>query len=229
MRSLRLLILAIVILPTRVLFAGEQPRVEDTCLSYDSVYENAPLFAIKPSVGQQRIYMYKAARLCAGDTPCASRQKSFLVAGDIVFAGPLNNGFRCAYYGSAKGKIIAGFVPGENLQPLKEDAGLSLEFVAGKWNYEGDSIQIKAGAAGQVAADGEAYYQTEQTVNEGSLSASAPLAAGQRELIFKQGSDETSCVVTLHRRGPYLVASDNSNCGGMNVRFNGIYTKSKTK
>ena len=38
----------------------------------------------------------------------------------------------------------------------------------------------------------------------------------------------SSCVVKLHRRGPYLVASDNNNCGGLNVSFNGIYTKAKT-
>ena len=48
-------------------------------------------------------------------------------------------------------------------------------------------------------------------------------------MVFKEGNDESSCVVKLRRRGPYLVASDNGNCGGLNVSFNGIYTKAKTK
>ena len=72
-------------------------------------------------------------------------------------------------------------------------------------------------------------YQTAETVNEGSFSAQAPLAAGQKELVFKEGDDESSCVVKLHRRGPYLVASDNNNCGGLNVSFGGIYTKARKK
>lgn len=229
MRLFGILALAILMLRAPAAFGAEQPKVEAECLSYDSAYENAPLFLVKPEVGQQRVYMYKQTQRCPKDSPCASRQKSFVVAGDVVFAGPPNNGFRCVYYGSAKGKIIAGFVPVENLALLNEDTELSPEFVIGKWNYESDSIQIKAGSGGSLSAEGAAYYQTSETVNEGSLSASASVVAGQQELVFKEGSDETSCVVKLHRRGPYLVASDNSNCGGLNVRFDGIYTKSKTK
>jgi hypothetical protein len=47
--------------------------------------------------------------------------------------------------------------------------------------------------------------------------------------VFKEGDDESSCVVKLHRRGPYLVVSDNGNCGGLNVSFGGIYTKARKK
>jgi len=210
--------------------AGEQPKVEQECLSYDSVYENAPLFAIKPDAGQQRVYLYTQARRCPNDKPCEAQQKAYLVSGDVVFAGPPNRGFRCAYNGSVKGKIVAGFIPVGNLTAMVEDDGLSTDFVIGAWNYEADSIEIKAAAAaGQVSGDGQATYQTAETVNEGSFSAQAPLAAGQKQLIFKEGNDEASCVVKLHRRGPYLIASDNGNCGGLNVSFNGIYTKARTK
>jgi len=209
--------------------ADEQPKVEQECLSYDSAYENAPLFVVKTSPGEQRARLYKKTEPCPKDKPCGSRQKAYLVSGDVVFAGPPNRGFRCAYYGRPNGKIIAGFIPIDNLKALAEDPGMSIDFVIGTWNYENDSIGIKAAAAGQVSGDGQATYQTAETVNEGSLSAQAPLAAGQKELVFKEGNDESSCVVKLHRRGPYLVASDNNNCGGLNVSFSGIYTKAKKK
>ena len=209
--------------------ADEQPKVEKECLSYDSAYENAPLFVVSPGSGGDRAWLYKQTQPCPKEKPCGSRQKGYLVSGDVVFAGPSNRGFRCAYYGRPNGKIVAGFIPIENLKPLAEDNGMSIDFVIGTWKYESDSIKIKAAAAGQVSADGQAYYQTAETVNEGSFSAQAPLAAGQRELVFKEGDDESSCVVKLHRRGPYLVASDNNNCGGLNVSFSGIYTKAKTK
>lgn len=209
--------------------AADQPKVEQECLSYDSAYENAPLFQVKPRSGQQRVYLYKETQLCLNDKPCGSRQKNYLVTDDVVFAGPPNQGFRCVYYGSSKGKIVAGFIPVENLNPLAEDDGMSPDFVTATWNYEDDSIQIKPAAAGKVSGDGQASYRTAETVNEGSFSAQAPLIAGQKELVFKEGNDESSCVVKLHRRGPYLVASDNSNCGGLNVSFNGIYTKARAK
>jgi hypothetical protein len=209
--------------------ADEQPKVEQECLSYDTAYENAPLFAVKTSSGEERAWLYKQTQLCPKDKPCGSRQKAYLVSGNVVFAGPPNRGFRCAYYGSSHGKIVAGFIPIENLQSLVEDASMSVDFVIGTWNYEGDSIKIKAAAAGQVSGDGQATYQTAETVNEGAFSAQARLAAGQKELVFKEGDDESSCVVKLRRRGPYLVASDNGNCGGLNVSFGGIYTKATTK
>ena len=213
----------------RAALADEQPKVEQECLSYDSAYENAPLFVVKPSIREERTYLYKQTQPCAKDKPCGSRQKAYLVSGDVVFAGPPNQGFRCAYYGSSDGKIVAGFIPIENLKALVEDNGMSIDFAIGTWKYDSDSIVIKAAAAGQVSGDGQAYYQTAETVNDGAFSAQAPLAAGQKELVFKEGNDESSCVVKLHRRGPYLVASDNNNCGGLNVSFNGIYTKARTK
>jgi hypothetical protein len=79
--------------------------------------------------------------------------KAYLVDGDVVFGGPQDKSFRCVYYGTAKGKIVAGFVA------------------------------------------------------------------------FREGNDAYSCKVDLLRRGPYLVAQDNSYCGGMNVRFSGILMK----
>ena len=215
--------------PTFPALADEQPKVEQECLSYDSAYENALLFLVRTSAGVERAYLYKQTQLCPKDKPCGSRQKAYLVSGDVVFAGPPNRGFRCAYYGRPNGKIVAGFIPIDNLKALTEDTSLSIDFVIGTWNYESDSIGIKAAAAGQVSGDGQASYQTAETVNEGSFSAQAPLAAGQKELVFKEGNDESSCVVKLHRRGPYLVASDNNYCGGLNVRFDGIYTRAKTK
>lgn len=33
----------------------------------------------------------------------------------------------------------------------------------------------------------------------------------------------------VHRRAPYLVASDNNKRGGLNLSFNGIYTRAGTK
>jgi hypothetical protein len=203
-------------------------KAETECVPYDSAYEDAPLFSVKASAGQQRVYLYKEAKRCPGDQACASRQKAYLVDGNVVFAGPVSQGFRCSYYGTPKGKIIAGFIPDENLTPEKGDASLTAEFVVGTWQFQDDSIDIKTAGPGKVEADGNAVYQTSMTENDGAFSGTASVPASS-ELVFRDGEGDAMCEVKLHRRGPYLVASDNSQCGGMNVRFNGIYTKAAGK
>jgi hypothetical protein len=55
------------------------------------------------------------------------------VPGDVVFGGPENGGFRCAYYGGAKGTLIAGFLPVKNLQLVSGEGELSAEFLVGNW------------------------------------------------------------------------------------------------
>jgi hypothetical protein len=40
-----------------------------------------------------------------------------------------------------------------------------------------------------------------------------------------QGASQDSCVVDMTLIGTYIVARDNGKCGGMNVRFGGIWQK----
>lgn len=42
---------------------------------------------------------------------------------------------------------------------------------------------------------------------------------------MRDGDDEYACVVDLVRLGRYLIVSDNSHCGGVNVNFDGVYLK----
>jgi hypothetical protein len=51
----------------------------------------------------------------------------------VVFGGPEDKNFRCVYYGTAKGKIIAGFVSTDNLVPFAEDQELTQDFLVGTW------------------------------------------------------------------------------------------------
>ena len=47
--------------------------------------------------------------------------------------------------------------------------------------------------------------------------------------VFNVGGEffvtDDACTVTLRLLGPYLVASDNGGCGGMNVHFTGVYRR----
>ena len=151
--------------------------------------------------------------------------KAYLVDGDVVFGGPEDKNFRCVYYGTAKGTIVAGFVAADNLAPVAENEDLTQDFLVGTWSSGGNpTIAIAAAGEKEVRAEGEAWWRgLGDSYHTGSFSAVASPVG--KEITFREGDGAYSCKVDLLRRGPYLVAQDNSFCGGMNVHFSGILMK----
>jgi hypothetical protein len=204
---------------------NEAPAIEDSCVAYDARYSEAPLFRIAAKSQNAKVYFFSRKIACTEGSSCPARMKAYLVDGDVVFGGPEDKNFRCVYYGTAKGKIVAGFVPADNLMPFTEAEDLTRDFLVGTWSADGNpTIAIAAAGEKAVRAEGEAWWRgLGDSYHTGSLSAVA--APAGKEITFREGDDAYSCKVDLLRRGPYLVAKDNSNCGGMNVRFSGILMK----
>jgi hypothetical protein len=201
----------------------EGPDMEKTCLTYDDSYESAPLMSVKPPQGELRVYLQKTAKACPASGPCPQKGKAYLVEGDQVFVSKEKDGFRCAYYGTAGGRLIAGFLPAGSLAPLHEEALLTAAFLAGEWHSGEDVVDINVAADGKVHASGDAMWQGMGDPNTGGFEADSAVAAV--ETVFH----DDSCEVHVHRRGNYLLLEDNSQCGGMNVRFQGIYVRGKPK
>lgn len=205
---------------------SEAPAVEDSCLTYNARYSEAPLFRVSTKDRNDKVYLFLRKIACAQGSSCPSRMKAYLVDGDVVFGGPEDKNFRCVYYGSAKGTIVSGFISADNLVPVVENEDLTLDFLLGTWTYDGNpKIVISAAGENKVSADGQAWWPALNVppYHEGSFSAVASPAG--KEITFREGDDTYSCKVDLLRRGPYLIAHDNANCGGMNVRFSGILMK----
>lgn len=204
---------------------NEAPAIEDSCLSYDARYSEAPLFRITAKSQNDRAYFFSRKLACTEGPSCPARMKAYLVDGDVVFGGPADKNFRCVYYGTAQGKIVAGFVSTDNLVPFAEDEVLTRDFLVGTWSSGGNpTIAITAAGEKEVSAEGEAWWRgLGDSYHTGSFSAVA--APAGKEITFREGNDAYSCKVDLLRRGPYLVAQDNAYCGGMNVRFSGILMK----
>src|SRR6516225_3759290 len=205
---------------------NEAPAIEDSCLTYDARYSEAPLFRVAARSQNEKVYLFSRKIACTQASSCPARMKAYLVDGDVVFGGLEDKNFRCVYYGTAKGTIVAGFVSADNLVPFAEDEDLTQDFLVGVWTYDGNpQIAITAAGNDQVSATGEAAWPGlgSQARHTGSFSAVASPAG--TEITFREGDGACSCKVDLLRRGPYLVAKDNSYCGGMNVRFSGILMK----
>jgi hypothetical protein len=206
-----------------ILSAGNvRAQSDEICATYAASYEDAPLMQVKSGIPGNKVHLQSKAESCPpAPKACASRQRAYLVPGDKVFAGPELRGFRCAYYGTAKGDIVAGFLPASTLESAQDDGDLSVAFLSGTWTMlGGNPITFTPAGDNEVEAKGNATWQGPPgVVHYGSFSARAQLQANLSE--FRSAN----CEVKIRRRGPYLIVGDNGECGGMNVHFEGIYVK----
>lgn len=201
------------------------PTVEKQCLLYDARYSEAPLFHIVIPNKNAHAFLYSSKVACSTqpDLCKSAKTNQYLVDGNVVFAGPEDKGYRCVYYGNKSGKLFAGFVKSTYLKPYLENKPLTQMFLAGTWSYEGNpKITFTPVASDKVKAVGNAFYQgLNGSLNTGQFSAVAKING--KEIRFS----DSGCVVDIIRRGPYLVSSDNGQCGGANVSFSSILMKIK--
>jgi len=139
---------------------NEAPAIEDSCLTYDARYSEAPLFRVAARSQNEKAYLFSRKIACTQASSCPARMKAYLVDGDVVFGGLEDKNFRCVYYGTAKGTIVAGFVSADNLVPFAEDEDLTQDFLVGVWTYDGNpQIAITAAGNDQVSATGRRHGQ----------------------------------------------------------------------
>jgi hypothetical protein len=155
----------------------------------------------------------------SADAKC--RMKSYLITGNQLLVGRRYGSWICSWYQPLKGSETVGWLPVDSLVISDRPASPALEKWLGQWKYGDQSLNIRRDRkAGFLMVQGDAIWRgSGDNVHEGSV-AGRSLPQGN-ELIVT----EEACRVTLKLVGDYIVASDNSECGGMNVRFNGVYRK----
>ena len=116
-----------------------------------------------------------------------------------------------------------GWIPADKLVLSAPPAAPALKDWLGLWKYAGNPLDIRrSGRPGSLKVKGYAISQgVGANVHVGGVEAVAQPHGNGLVLI------EEECLVTLKLVGDYLVASDNSECGGVNVRFNAVYRKGR--
>jgi hypothetical protein len=154
------------------------------------------------------------------------RDRAYLVQGNVVLTGRARGSFVCAFFPNRVGGS-AGWLRSADLTRLPAVAAPPPTAWAGRWRDGDNDIRLTARGP-ELAASGSAYWPSANPSpkqfpggpNLGDMSGVArPQGAS---VVFGKAED---CRVELALIGDYLVASDNSGCGGMNVRFNGVYRR----
>lgn len=173
-----------------------------------------------------RVYFYGEEEGCPG--PAAKcRQKAYLVPGDEVITSRAFGEWVCAWYQPARGHETVGWLAAASLAAVETPAPTALTPWLGTWVFYDDEVRLGRGSrAGTLSVAGEATWigVNPGNVHTGELEGEAAPAAG---VLTLGGTEEFDCRATLRLVGPYLLVTDNKQCGGVNVTFDGVYRRKK--
>ncbi len=175
---------------------------------------------------------------CPGAS-AACQLRAYVVAGDVVLAGPARNGYTCAGLQGPRGTSTIEWLPTAALTMAPPAAQTPSDWT-GHWYAPEQDIVIKATGGGMLSVTGDATWGMSAwraehgSVHVGTLNGVTRPVGGV--LSFTEGDDRTmpytsgdefNCKIRMIRRGPYLLVRDNDNCGGANVSFSGFYVRQR--
>jgi hypothetical protein len=157
------------------------------------------------------------------DCPSAKcRKKAYLIPGDKVIVSRSLGDWLCAWYQPSKGGETVGWIPAHRLSVAETLKSLPSAWL-GKWEFYYQTLDIGRDArTGLLRVEGVALWKGfGDNIHTGAVSGAAR-PEGNVLVV-----EEDICRVNLRLVGAYLVVTDNSDCGGMNVRFDGVYRKKR--
>ena len=171
----------------------------------------------------ERVNFYGDEEGCPG-TAARCRRKAYVVPGDEVLVSRSFGGWLCAWYQPARGSETVGWIPAHGLSVSEPDARPPLAAWLGAWGFYDNSLRLsRERKTGRLRVEGDATWigAGPGNVHVGEVSGAAAPAGNVLTV------ENEECRVTLRLVGTYLVASDNKQCGGANVTFDGVYRRKR--
>jgi hypothetical protein len=142
---------------------------------------------------------------------------------DPVVITQTEGDWTCAYLVARDG-AAQGWVRSGDLRAIPSDLNPPLAAFIGTWLQDSNRIRIRASkTVGALELTGEAsWHGPRGSVNTGEVSA---IAAPQENKLHIQ---DGACTIDLALSGSFLLANDNNMCGGLNVRFWGIWKRARS-
>lgn len=220
----RLTCLILSSLPLFVHAQDIKPLRCDIDLSFPAL-SSLRLFQVQGSK-DERVYFHKQDAGCPADSDHC-RKTAYVLTGDSLLVHSIHGAWACATFQGAR-KETTGWVKKDRLQqdtsPLPR-----VQDWSGTWQdpVSDNEVKVVPQKNGLLRVTGTATYGTGASINIGELDGSMRPSGRAAEL--KDGSDEYACIARFLRVGRYLVVADNGNCGGHNVRFDGVYLQKNSK
>jgi hypothetical protein len=183
------------------------------------------------AIGKPRTYFLTDSLAVEGcpekGEKCHSR--AYVIPGDELLILKTMPGYICAVF-PKKTDGAAGWVAEDQVSLISEKAITKplLEVWSGRWSYWDNEINLNI-EGNDLKGSGNAYWPGKETkpYNIGEFTGTTKPNANHATFStdYDYGGSEGPCTVNMTLVGDYLVVSDNSGCGGNNVRFDGIYKR----
>jgi hypothetical protein len=151
--------------------------------------------------------------------------KAYVVAGDRLLIGRTHGEWSCAWY-QGKLRETVGWVRNRDLV-TQAQAPVQTAGWLGTWKqvYKGPGRIVVSRVGDTVQVDGKTLWIGLNTENFGELLGKLAIAGGRAHLGPASGKKTYECGADMVRIGEFLIVHDNGRCGGLNVRFDGLYVR----
>lgn len=222
---IRTLILGLFLISARAVFAQTDGNPERWCregfFTRDST--EFKIASVKKSPSGRLYFHEDTGEECPGSAKC--RRNAYLVPGDRVVVNRVSNNFACAWFSPAKGAPTVGWLDASTLSMEPPSVVAGTQSWLGTWKYAENTIEVTSNKlAGFVNVSGRAFWRgLGDNIHIGEIDGRYRPDHGL--IKYSDGDSTYDCKAELRLAGPFLIVSDNMNCGGANVSFSGIYVR----
>jgi hypothetical protein len=152
-----------------------------------------------------------------------------VLPGDELIVNKVSGEWACAWFEGKKRETV-GWISVARLNFLPNEEVQDLNRWVGKWTFYENVIDISKNTDGLNVKGAALWFGGKSSsgfpiVHTGELEGEMT-PQGNKSLLM-MGEEPYRCQANFVLLGSSLLVTDNSNCGGMNVRFNGVYTQKR--
>jgi hypothetical protein len=155
----------------------------------------------------------------------ACQTKAYVVPGDRLLLGKTHGEWSCAWY-QGKSRETVGWVRNRDLVTQTQAAVQTADWL-GTWKqvYKGPGRIGVSRVGDTLQVDGDTRWIGQYTEHFGDIAGKLAIAGGHGHLGPAGGKETLDCAADMVRIGEFLIVHDNGQCGGVNVRFDGLYVR----
>lgn len=202
-----------------------QAQTTDEDMCRNGLFPSQQEFQLATVAGSApRLYFFNDWDGCP-QKGAACQTKAYVVPGDRLLTGKTRGEWTCAWY-QGKSRETVGWVRNNDLV-TQTPAPVQTADWLGKWKevYKGPGKIIVSRAGKTLQVDGTTRWIGQDTVHIGDIAGKLAIT-GPYGHVGPAGDKQTlDCSADMVRIGEFLIVHDNSQCGGVNVRFDGLYVR----
>jgi len=171
-----------------------------------------------------RAYFYNDQDSCPNGKNC--RRKSYVIPGDRLIVSRKYGNKVCSWYQPKKGDETVGWILASKLDIYSPNKKPLFNKWLGNWESHGDNLNIARGKkAGTLRINGNAFWRgLGDNIHIGEVDDKGVPKGNKLDF---GGTDKYDCRLKMQLIDDLLVVSDNMNCGGANVTFSGVYSRTE--